>query len=276
MCMTEKTALDTYLKEVEKIPLLSREEEYELAVKAKAGDTKARDALIEANSRFVISIAKSYQKRGLPFEDLISEGNVGLITAIDKFEPDTGYHFISYAVWWIRQSILKAIGDKARMIRLPMNRNARFMQVQGVKSRLEQQSDDVTIEDIARECNMTESEIKEILSYAKDISSLDAPLTDGEGTTFGDFVESPEDGPESLVIEKALTQSIDKILSRFPERERDVIIMRYGLHDCKPMSLKEVGELYGVTKERIRQIEKKVLSCLRNDYEAIQLKSYIA
>ena len=274
--MTEKTALDTYLKEVEKIPLLSREEEYELAVKAKAGDTKARDALIEANSRFVISIAKSYQKRGLPFEDLISEGNVGLITAIDKFEPDTGYHFISYAVWWIRQSILKAIGDKARMIRLPMNRNARFMQVQGVKSRLEQQSDDVTIEDIARECNMTESEIKEILSYAKDISSLDAPLTDGEGTTFGDFVESPEDGPESLVIEKALTQSIDKILSRFPERERDVIIMRYGLHDCKPMSLKEVGELYGVTKERIRQIEKKVLSCLRNDYEAIQLKSYIA
>lgn len=274
--MTENTALNTYLKEVEKIPLLTREEEYELAVKAKAGDEAARAKLIEANSRFVISIAKSYQKRGLPLEDLISEGNIGLIIAIDKFEPDTGYHFISYAVWWIRQSILKAIGDKSRMIRLPMNRNALYMQVQGAKAKLEQQSDDVSIEDIATECGMSEEEVQEILSYSREISSLDAPVAEGEGASFGDFVESPDQGPEAVAIEKALTESIDSILSRFSEREREVITMRYGLHDSKPMSLKEVGELFGVTKERIRQIEKKVLSVLRSDYDTIQLRSYVA
>ena len=274
--MTEKTALSTYIKEVEKINLLTREEEYDLALKAKNGDLAARDALITANSRFVISIAKSYQKRGLPLEDLISEGNIGLITAIDKFEPETGYHFISYAVWWIRQAILKAIGDKSRMIRLPMNKNAVFTQVQSVKARLEQDGDDVSVEDIAKECNLPEEDVQEILSYAREISSLDAPVTAGEGTTFGDFIESPNPGPEAEMIEKSLTESIDKILNSFPERERNVIIMRYRLHNNEPMSLKEVGELYGVTKERIRQIEKKVLATLRNDSNVRQLRAYIA
>ena len=274
--MTERTALSTYIKEVERIDLLTREEEYDLAIKAKHGDVAARDTLIKANSRFVISIAKSYQKRGLPLEDLISEGNIGLITAIDKFEPDTGYHFISYAVWWIRQAILKAIGDKSRMIRLPMNKNAVFTQVQSVKARLEQDGDDVSVEDIAKECNLPAEDVQEILSYAREISSLDAPVTAGEGTTFGDFIESPNPGPEAELIEKSLTESIDSILSRFPERERNVIIMRYGLHDNEPMSLKEVGELYGVTKERIRQIEKKVLATLRDDSNVRQLRTYIA
>lgn len=274
--MTETTALSTYIKEIEKIDLLTREEEYDLAVRAKQGDSVARDTLIKANSRFVVSIAKSYQKRGLPLEDLISEGNIGLITAIDKFEPDTGYHFISYAVWWIRQAILKAIGDKSRMIRLPMNKNAVFAQVQGVKTRLEENGDDVSVEDIAKECNLPAEDVKEILSYAREISSLDAPVTAGEGTSFGDFLESPNPGPEAELIEKSLTESIDSILNRLPERERNVIIMRYGLHNNEPMSLKEVGELYGVTKERIRQIEKKVLATLREDSTVKQLQTYIA
>lgn len=274
--MTETTALSTYIKEIEKIDLLTREEEYDLAVRAKQGDSAARDTLIKANSRFVVSIAKSYQKRGLPLEDLISEGNIGLITAIDKFEPDTGYHFISYAVWWIRQAILKAIGDKSRMIRLPMNKNAVFAQVQGVKTRLVENGDDVSVEDIAKECNLPAEDVKEILSYAREISSLDAPVTAGEGTTFGDFLESPNPGPEAELIEKSLTESIDSILNRLPERERNVIIMRYGLHNNEPMSLKEVGELYGVTKERIRQIEKKVLATLREDSTVKQLQTYIA
>ncbi len=274
--MKEKTALSTYIEEINRIPLLSREEETELALRAKKGDEAARAKLIESNSRFVVSVAKKYQNRGLPLADLISEGNVGLITALDKFEPETGNHFISYAIWWIRQSILKALGDKSRMIRLPMNKNAEFLQVQGAKARLEATGDDVTLEDIARECSMSEDDVNELLSYASNVTSLDTPLTEGEGSTFGDFIESPMPGPEAEIIEKSLTESIDRILDSLSERDRNVIIMRYGLHDTEPMSLKEVGDIYGLTKERIRQIEKKVLSSMQQDSEIRELKAYIA
>ena len=274
--MKEKTALSTYIEEINRIPLLSREEETELAMKAKKGDKAARAKLIESNSRFVVSVAKKYQNRGLPLADLISEGNVGLITALDKFEPETGNHFISYAIWWIRQSILKAIGDKSRMIRLPMNKNADFLQVQGAKARLEASGEDVSLEDIARECNMAEEDVKELLSYASNVTSLDTPITEGEGSTFGDFIESPMPGPEAEVVEKSLSESIDRILNSLSERERNVIIMRYGLHNTRPLSLKEVGDIYGLTKERIRQIEKKVLFSMKNDSEIRELKAYIA
>ncbi len=274
--MKENSVINTYINEINRIPLLSREEEMEFALRAKKGDLKARARLLEANSRFVVSIAKKYQNRGLPLADLISEGNIGLITALEKFEPETGNHFISYAVWWIRQSILKAIGDKSRMIRLPMNKNTDFLQVQGAKARLEAAGDDVTLEDIARECSMSAEDVKELLSYAGNVTSLDTPLTEGEGNTFGDFIESPMPGPEAEVIEKSLTESIDRILASLPERERNVIIRRYGLHNTKPLSLKEVGDIYGLTKERIRQIEKKVLNSMRQDSEISELRAYIA
>ena len=274
--MKENSVISTYINEINRIPLLSREEEMELALMAKKGDETARARLLEANSRFVVSIAKKYQNRGLPLEDLISEGNIGLITALDKFEPETGNHFISYAVWWIRQSILKAIGDKSRMIRLPMNKNTVFLQVQGAKARLETSGEDVTLEDIAKECSMSAEDVKELLGYASNVTSLDAPLTEGEGNTFGDFLESPMPGPEAEVIEKSLSESIDRILDSLSERERNVIIRRYGLHDTKPLSLKEVGDIYGLTKERIRQIEKKVLNSFRQNSEIHELKAYIA
>lgn len=274
--MKENSVISTYINEINRIPLLSREEEMELALRAKKGDETARARLLEANSRFVVSIAKKYQNRGLPLEDLISEGNIGLITALDKFEPETGNHFISYAVWWIRQSILKAIGDKSRMIRLPMNKNTVFLQVQGAKARLETSGEDVTLEDIAKECSMSAEDVKELLGYASNVTSLDAPLTEGEGNTFGDFLESPMPGPEAEVIEKSLSESIDRILDSLSERERNVIIRRYGLHDTKPLSLKEVGDIYGLTKERIRQIEKKVLNSFRQNSEIHELKAYIA
>jgi len=274
--MKENSVINTYINEINRIPLLSREEEMELALRAKKGDETARARLLEANSRFVVSIAKKYQNRGLPLEDLISEGNIGLITALDKFEPETGNHFISYAVWWIRQSILKAIGDKSRMIRLPMNKNTDFLQVQAAKARLETSGEDVSLEDIAKECSMSEEDVKELLGYASNVTSLDAPLAEGEGNTFGDFIESPIPGPEAEVIEKSLSESIDRILDSLSERERNVIIRRYGLHDTKPLSLKEVGDIYGLTKERIRQIEKKVLNSFSQSSEIRELKAYIA
>ena len=235
----DNSILTTYLREVEKVPLLSREEEYELAVRAKKGDLEARNRLAEANSRFVISIAKKFQGHGLPLIDLISEGNIGLLVAIDKFEPEKGFHFISYAVWWIRQSIMKALADKSRMVRLPVNR------------------------------------IDQADEYAINVTSLDTPVGD-EDSTLGDFIESSDEGPDEQVLAKALTESIDRILSSFTEKEREIITLRYGLHDHKPMSLKEIGDLYGLTKERIRQIEKRVLSNLLSNSDVQDLKSYVA
>lgn len=236
----EQSSLSTYLKEVERIPLLTREQEYDLAIKAKNGDSMARAKLVESNSRFVISVAKQYQGRGLPLSDLISEGNIGLIIAIDKFEPETGNHFISYAIWWIRQSILKALNDKSRMVRLPANK------------------------------------IKDADIYGIDVTSLDAPINDDEDSFLGDVIQSSEDGPEDSVMEQSLSEAIDKALSSFDEKERDIIIKRFGLHNTEPMSLQEIGSLYGVTKERIRQIEKKVLSSMRQINEVQDLRAYMA
>lgn len=236
----EQSSLSTYLKEVERIPLLTREQEYELALKAKNGDSMAREKLVESNSRFVISVAKQFQGRGLPLEDLISEGNLGLLIAIDKFEPETGNHFISYAIWWIRQSILKALNEKSRMVRLPANK------------------------------------IKDADIYGVDVTSLDTPINDDEDSSLGDVIQSTDDSPEDSVMEQTLTEAIDKALSSFDDKERDIIIRRFGLHNTEPMSLQEIGSLYGVTKERIRQIEKKVLTSMRQIDEVQDLRAYMA
>lgn len=273
----ENTSLSLYLKEIEKIPLLDRDEEYKLAVMAKKGDSYARNRLVESNLRFVVSIAKQYQNRGLPLSDLISEGNIGLLTAMDKFEPEKGYHFISYAVWWIRQSILKAIGEKSRMIRLPMNRTADLVQILQAKTNLEENGyNDASIEDIAAECGMTKDQVLEVMQMSREVSSLDAPVGAEEDSSFGDFIESDLQKPDEVVMDEALKESVRKILDTLPERERGIIALRFGLEGKKPMSLKEVGELYNLTKERIRQIEKKVLGQLSEDSIVQDLKAYIA
>lgn len=273
----ENTSLSLYLKEIEKIPLLDRDEECKLAVMAKKGDSYARNRLVESNLRFVVSIAKQYQNRGLPLSDLISEGNIGLLTAMDKFEPEKGYHFISYAVWWIRQSILKAIGEKSRMIRLPMNRTADLVQILQAKTNLEENGyNDASIEDIAAECGMTKDQVLEVMQMSREVSSLDAPVGAEEDSSFGDFIESDLQKPDDVVMDEALKESVRKILDTLPERERGIIALRFGLEGKKPMSLKEVGELYNLTKERIRQIEKKVLGQLSEDSIVQDLKAYIA
>ena len=274
---TETGALGMYLKDIERIPLLGRDEEYDLAIRAKNGDANAREKLVNGNLRFVVSIAKQFQNRGLPLIDLISEGNIGLLTAIDKFEPEKGYHFISYAVWWIRQSILKAIGEKSRMIRLPMNKSADLIQILNAKNKIENETnDDASIEDIARECGMEPSDVLDLMQIARDVSSLDAPLGTEEDTSFGDFIESDEPRPEDYVMDKAMKSSVNKILASLPEKERGIIRLRFGLDNNEAMSLKEVGEIYHLTKERIRQIEKKVLSNLRADEDVQNLKAFIA
>lgn len=273
----ENGSLSMYLKDIERIPLLDRNEEYELALKAKNGDSYARDRLANANLRFVVSIAKQYQNRGLPLIDLISEGNIGLLTAIDKFEPEKGYHFISYAVWWIRQSILKAIGEKSRMIRLPMNKSAELIQVLQAKTNLEKEgNDDATIEEIAAECGMSSEDVLEIMQISREVSSLDAPVNAEEDSNYGDFIESDGPKPEEVVLDKSMKAAVYRILETLPEKERGIITLRYGLDDRKPMSLKEVGEVYHLTKERIRQIEKKVLNNLCANEEVQELKAYIA
>lgn len=273
----ESGALSMYLRDIEKIPLLDRDEEFDLALKAKNGDSKARERLVNGNLRFVVSIAKQFQNRGLPLIDLISEGNIGLLTAIDKFEPEKGYHFISYAVWWIRQSILKAIGEKSRMIRLPMNKSADLIQVLHAKSEIEKVgSDDATIEQIAEQCGMEAQDVLELMQMSCEVSSLDAPVNREEDTSFGDFIESDGPRPEEIVMDKNMKESVNRILETLPEKERGIIKLRFGLDNQDAMSLKEVGEIYNLTKERIRQIEKKVLNNLQQNEEVRELKAYIA
>ncbi|MCF0261445.1 MAG: sigma-70 family RNA polymerase sigma factor [Sphaerochaetaceae bacterium] len=275
--VNELDSLSLYLKEIERIPLLSREEEYQLSLKAKDGSSCARERLVNANLRFVVSIAKQYQNRGLSLMDLISEGNIGLLTAIDKFEPDKGYHFISYAVWWIRQAILKAIGEKSRMIRLPMNKSAVLIQVVQAKADIEKDgNDEASIEDIALACNLDVQEVQEILSISREVSSLDAPVSDEKDSNFGDFIESDNPRPEDLVLDEAMKASIYRVLNTLSDKEKEIISLRFGLNNKKALSLKEIGEIFNLTKERIRQIEKKVLTKLANNEEVQELKAYIA
>ena len=197
---SDNEVLSIYLREINRIPLLTHEEETELAVKAKNGDKAARERLINSNLRFVVSVAKKFRGQGLPLLDLINEGNIGLITAIDKFEPDKGYHFISYAVWWIRQSILKAIPEKSRAVRLPLNRSNELMQILKAKKALmhEMETAEPSVEDISRETGLDAKLISDLLAVSGEMMSFDSPVKKGEdgSSTYGDFLEDESAGPE--------------------------------------------------------------------------------
>ena len=273
----DKDVLSIYLKQINKIPMISHEEEYELALKAQQGDKNAREKLINSNLRFVVTVAKKYQGQGLPLEDLINEGNIGLLTAIDKFEPDKGYHFISYAVWWIRQSIMKAVCEKSRAVRLPLNRANELFQIQKIQKALihDSGSTDVSVEEIADASGLEADLVKDLLAVSREMVSFDAPVASkGElsDSKVGDFIEDEKLGPEEEVINKSLKNDIESLLSTLTDKEREIIIMRFGLYDVKPMSLKEIGDQYGLTKERIRQIEKRAIEKMRmpNRYKLIE------
>ncbi len=271
--------LSMYLKEINRIPLLTPEEELSLAKRAQKGDEFARKRMIEANLRFVVNVAKKYQNQGMPLIDLINEGNIGLMTALDKFDPDKGYHFISYAVWWIRQSVMKAINEKSRAVRLPLNRTNELLQIQKAQRSLmkDLSTDDPSMEEIGTLTGFEPEHVSNLLSISRDLISLDAPVfNDGSTSNIGDFIEDESQNPEQSLMDASLKEDVRSLLATLSDKEREIIELRFGLEGKTPMSLKEIGELYNLTKERIRQIEKKALERLRNPSKSKMVESYIA
>ncbi|MBN1617621.1 MAG: RNA polymerase sigma factor RpoD/SigA [Spirochaetales bacterium] len=275
----EDSALSTYLKEINRIPLLGREEEYNLAISAASGDQKAKDALVKANLRFVVNVAKKYQNQGLPLMDLISEGNIGLMNAVDRFDATKGFHFISYAVWWIRQAILKAICEKSRMIRLPLNRANELVQIDKARKEVvNNRSEEIETQGIADLLNMSTSHVRDIVNISRDMVSLDTPVSsERESSSLGDFIEDTRySQPEDLAINASLREDINTILDTLSKKESDVLRLRFGLDGGKAMSLKEIGDQFNLTKERIRQIEKKAIKRLQNPSRMNRLEAYVA
>jgi RNA polymerase primary sigma factor len=268
-----------YLKEINRIPLLSRADEDKYARAAALGEKHARDMLVKSNLRFVVNVAKKYQNQGLPLADLISEGNIGLINAIERYDVDKGYHFISYAVWWIRQAILKAICEKSRMIRLPLNRANELVQIEKARKMLEgAMTEDEEIKEIARLLEMDADHVADLVAVSREFVSLETPVFDErDSSVVGDFIENTAyTAPEDYVIEQNLKDDINEVLHTLSDKEREVIEYRFGLNGHRAMSLKEIGDRFKLTKERIRQIEKSALTRLSQPNRTEQLESYVA
>jgi RNA polymerase primary sigma factor len=274
----DENVLSLYLKEINKVSLLAREEEERLARKAAKGDIPAKEALIRANLRFVVNVAKKYQNQGLPLADLISEGNIGLMNAIERFDVDKGYHFISYAVWWIRQAILKAICEKSRMIRLPLNRANELVQIEKARKDLQGEQYSLSETDmIAKRLDINREHVADLLNISRELISLDTPVySEKDSSLLGDFVEDKGHPlPDDMVIENSLREDINGILRTLSQKESEIIQYRFGLNGRRPMSLKEIGSKYKLTKERIRQIEKKAIKRLQHPSRSHLLRAYM-
>jgi RNA polymerase primary sigma factor len=276
---SDENILSLYLKELSRIPLLTREEEEDAARKAVQGDVAARNKLASANLRFVVSVAKKFQGRGLPLPDLISEGNIGLMNAIERFDADKGYHFISYAVWWIRQAMFKAICEKSKMIKQPSNRVNDMIQIEKARDIVQgNQSLGEEIREIAGFLDMESCYVTEIINLSRDPISLDNPInSDIDSATLGDFIEDDNYiAPEEYAVTSALQGDLEAVLRGLDRREADILRFRYGLNERGPMSLEEIGERYHLTKERVRQLEIKALKGLQAPSRQKRLESYVA
>lgn len=269
-----------YLREIGKIPLLTAEEELALANKVVAGDKRAKDQMAEANMRLVVSIAKRYSGRGLDFLDLIQEGNTGLLRAVEKFDPSKGFKFSTYATWWIRQAITRAIADQARVIRIPVHMVETINKLLRTQRRMTQELNrEPTIEELAKEMEMEPDKIEYVMKIKQDVNSLDAAVRDDEeDSVLGDFIEDEDTkSPDESATEQLLKEQVQGILeSALSERELKIIKMRFGLEDGKNHTLEEVGHEFAVTRERIRQIEAKALAKLRKHKDAKKLYEYLS
>ena len=269
-----------YLREIGKIPLLNSKEELALAQRVVAGDKKAKDKMAEANMRLVVSIAKRYSGRGLDLLDLIQEGNTGLLRAVEKFDPDKGFKFSTYATWWIRQAITRAIADQARTIRIPVHMVETINKLLRTQRRMTQELNrEPTIEELAKELEMEPEKVEYVIKIKQDITSLDAGVGRDEGeddSVLGDFIEDEETAsPEESAANQLLKEQVQSVLSSLSEREQKIIKMRFGLENGKSHTLEEVGQEFAVTRERIRQIEAKALAKLRKHKDAKKLHEYL-
>jgi RNA polymerase primary sigma factor len=275
----KENILSLYLKDINKVNLMNREEEERIASRAAKGDAAAKDKLINANLRFVVSIAKKYRNQGLPIEDLISEGNIGLINAIEKFDVSKGYHFISYAVWWIRQAILKGISEKARAIRLPMNRIYEISKIERTRQNIQDKNGlDARVDEIAKELDMKKEHISDLLNISREMVSLDTPVfVETDSSVLKDFiVDDLNKTPTDILSDNLLKDEINKLLEDLPLRESEIIEHRFGLNGKDAMSLMEIGNKFNLTKERIRQIEKRALDRIKNNERVKYLKAYLS
>lgn len=274
----ETASLDKYLQEIGRVELISAEEEVELARRIKAGDKRALERLTKANLRFVVSVSKQYQNQGLSLPDLINEGNLGLIKAAERFDETRGFKFISYAVWWIRQSILQALAEQARIVRLPLNKIGTINKINRAYSELEQLYErPPSADELAEYLECSTEEVRQSLANTGRHVSMDAPLIDGDESSSSMYDVLPNElpGPELDLNKESLRKDIERSLATLTGREGDVVRLYYGLNGKHPLTLEEIGDLFDLTRERVRQIKEKAIRRLKHTSRSRMLKTYL-
>lgn len=273
----ENQSLDKYLQEIGEVPLLSPDEEIHLARRIKDSDQEALEKLTKANLRFVVSVAKQYQNQGLTLGDLINEGNLGLIKAAKRFDETRGFKFISYAVWWIRQSILQALAEQSRVVRLPLNRVGALNKIGKAFSNLEQEFErEPSASEIAEELQMTPYEVSDTLKISGRHLSMDAPFNQGEDNRLLDVIQNDKQpAPDSILMQESLRKEVDRALSTLTKREAEVVKLYFGLDQEHPLTLEEIGEQFSLTRERVRQIKEKAIKRLRHASRSRALRTYL-
>lgn len=278
--IADDPSLDIYFREIGSLPVLKEEEESALALKAKAGNRKALDKLVESNLRFVVSVAKDFQGRGMSMADLINEGNFGLMRAIKRYDPSKGYRFNTYAVWWIRQAILKAIAEQTRSVRLPMNRIDKLNKINKAIHELQDLSPHAggrpSARQISKHSKIAEDEVSELLGFSSNEVSLDAPSLEGEGRTLGDTMEGqPYSSPEQVLKSKTMSHDIKRVLSLLTPREEKIVKMYYGLENNDEGTLDSIGRKFNISRERVRQLKDRALKKMKTADQSVRLREYL-
>jgi RNA polymerase primary sigma factor len=278
--IADDPSLDIYFREIGSLPVLTESEESALALKAKAGNRKALDKLVESNLRFVVSVAKDFQGRGMSMADLINEGNFGLMRAIKRYDPSKGYRFNTYAVWWIRQAILKAIAEQTRSVRLPMNRIDKLNKVNKTIHELQAQRPNFggrpSARQISKHSKISEAEVTELLGFSSNEVSLDAPSIEGEGRTLGDTMENQAaTSPEQVMKNKNMNHDIKRVLSLLTPREEKIVKMYYGLENNDEGTLDSIGRKFNISRERVRQLKERALRKMKTADQSVRLREYL-